>query len=324
MQNDSLGPLVSICMPAYNAENFIAAAVGSILSQSYSNIELIAVNDGSTDRTLAILEAIQDPRLKIINSENKGQSAAANQAYHASSGQFIKFMDADDLLSDNFIKSQLSVIKDDNNAIALAVWGRFYNNDLTSFKLQKTAAQTPAKPIDWLTEAMFNKQVMLQSALWLIPRSIIERGGLWREELSLINDFEFFIRLLLHAEEIRYTPEAILYYRSGVTNSLSRLRSRAGAESAFKSINWGTEHLLAVEGSERTRKIAADCFQYFVYDFYPNYPDLLKMAESRINDLGGSDRPFIAGGYTKRLARFIGWRATKRIKQFITQLKGSE
>jgi glycosyltransferase involved in cell wall biosynthesis len=317
-QND---PLVSVCMPAYNAGNFIREAVNSVLVQTYSNLELVIVNDGSTDNTLEILQSLNDRRITVLSSTNKGQSAAANLAYRNSSGELIKFMDADDLISEHFIKSQVGIIRNDENVIASASWGRFYHNDLKTFKLKEEMITAPAEPIEWLATSMNNKQIMLQSARWLIPRPMLERAGLWKEELSLINDFEFFIRLLLTAKEIRYAPEAVLYYRSGLDTSLSGSKSRKAAESAFNAIDWGSGHMLRHENSGRIRTIAADCFQRFIYDFYPHYPDILKKAKLKVRQLGGSRIPFLAGGYTRKMVRFLGWRATKKIKLFIYKLK---
>nr|WP_067057311.1 glycosyltransferase family A protein [Mucilaginibacter sp. L294] len=312
-------PLVSICMPAYNAELFIGEAVNSIINQSYKNWELIVVNDGSTDDTANQLDQIKDPRIKVYHQSNKGQCAAANAAYTFSNGRLIKFMDADDLLSSNFLENQVKTINNQDNVIASAPWGRFYNNDLQSFKIQNIPTKT-CEPIEWLAAEMTNKQPMLQCAMFLIPRKILNVSGLWNEDLSLINDFEFFIRVLLHTNEIRYTPGAVLYYRSGIHNSLSGLKSRKGAQSAFNSTLLGTNHLIEFENSERIKKIAANSFQYFIYDFYPDHLDLIKKSEDKIKEYGGSDVPFIAGGLTKCMSTFIGWKATKKIKKLIKNI----
>ena len=313
--------LVSVCMPAYNAEKYILESVNSVIEQSYQNWELIIVNDGSTDNTNTQLEKITDSRVKIHQQKNKGQCAAANAAFSFSKGGLIKFMDADDLISKDLLKSQVEVIAGSDNVIASASWGRFYNNDISSFQLQEATIDANSKPIDWLVSSMTDKQVMLQCALWLIPRPVLERSGLWDESLSLINDFEFFIRVLLYADEIRCAPNAVLYYRSGLTQSLSGLRSRVGAESAFNSISLGTEHLLNHENSARVRKIAADSFQYFVHDFYPNHLELIEKAEKKVAELGGSDVEFIAGGVTRRLSSILGWKASKKLKTILGKSK---
>lgn len=312
-------PLVSICMPAYNAGLYVIESINSVIDQTYKNWELIIVNDGSTDNTSEQLEKIQDDRIKICHQENKGQCAAANKAFSLSKGELIKFMDADDLISPDFIKNQVEVIAGSEKTIASASWGRFYNNDLNTFRLVTDSIESDRTPIDWLVESMTGKQVMLQCALWLIPRSILNASGLWNEELSLINDFEFFIRVLLKAEKISYTNNAILYYRSGLNQSLSGLKSKKGAESAYKSIDLGVKHMLDYENTPRIRNLAANHFQHFVYDFYPSHIAVISKAEQKIKEFGGSDILYASRGYTKTLSKLIGWKACKRIKSILSR-----
>ena len=313
-------PLVSICMPAYNADKYIGETINSIVDQTYKNWELIIVNDGSTDNTINEIDKFIDTRIKCYTQKNKGQCAAANTAYSYSKGKLIKFMDADDKISPSFIENQVNCIRTNEDVIAFASWGRFYNDDIKTFKIEAGTIKVNMPPFEWLIQSMTGKHVMLQCSLWLIPRSILDQSGLWDESLSLINDFEFFIRVLLKAKEIRYTENAILYYRSGISGSLSSSKSREAVESAFNSISRGTQYLLNYENSERVRQIVANCFQYLVYEFYPNYKDLIYLSKERVADLGGSNFRFESGGKTKILVNIIGWRMTKKIKFAFSKL----
>jgi glycosyltransferase involved in cell wall biosynthesis len=307
-------PLVSICMPAYNAGKYISEAINSIIAQSYQNWELIIVNDGSTDDTAGELKKITDERVKVYDQHNQGQCAAANKAFGFSKGALIKFMDADDMISINHISSQVAVLSGTTKDIAFGSWGRFYDDDIETFSLNAEIIKLDMKPFDWLVQSMTGKQVMLQCALWLIPRSILDCSGLWDDRLCLINDFEFFIRVLLHSQQLKYSENAILYYRSGVPGSLSGTRSAKSARSAYNSINWGTQHLLKVENTPRIRRIAADCFQDLIYTLYPDHKEIVKEARQKVKEYGGSDIPFQAGGYTKILVQLMGWKAAKIIR----------
>jgi glycosyltransferase involved in cell wall biosynthesis len=311
-------PLVSICMPAYNAGKYITEAIESVITQTYTNWELIIVNDGSTDDTAAQLEKLTDHRIKVYYQQNNGQCIAANKAFSLSKGELIKFMDADDLISCDFLKSQIAVVDGKTDVIASAVWGRFYNNDINTFNVNTDIITADFEPINWLKTAMYNRQVMLQCALWLIPRQILEEAGLWHNDLSLINDFEFFIRVLLAAKLIRFASEAVLYYRSGLNNSLSTLKSRKGAQSAFTSISLGTSYLLNAEDSALVKSIAANCFQDFAYTFYPYHKDLVIQAEIKVKELGGASTSFPAGGYTRVISSVIGWKLTKVLKRLFS------
>src|ERR1700754_3590003 len=119
MMPDLTLPLVSVCMPAYNSEKYIDEAINSILRQTYPNIELVIVNDGSVDSTAAVLKKYEGiPTIKIIHSENRGQCAASNLAVQHSTGAFIKFFDADDILNETHIGSQVRRLLENPDCIA--------------------------------------------------------------------------------------------------------------------------------------------------------------------------------------------------------------
>lgn len=126
--------LVSVVMPVYNGQAFLKAAVDSILNQSYINLECIVINDGSNDATGAILQAYQDPRLKVITFEkNQGLISALNTGLNAAVGAYIARMDADDIAHPKRIEKQLNFFKD--NAKLLACDTDYYNLQNATKKL---------------------------------------------------------------------------------------------------------------------------------------------------------------------------------------------
>ena len=128
-------PLVSVCIPSYNSEKYIGKTISCLLNQTYVNLEIIVADDGSTDRTDTILKSVADKRFKYIIQSNRGASATRNAALKLSTGEFIKFMDADDLINSECIEKQLLKIIDKPDCIASAKWGRFYKDDRSDFKL---------------------------------------------------------------------------------------------------------------------------------------------------------------------------------------------
>lgn len=310
-------PKVSICIPAYNAEDYVAAALDSALAQTWSPLEIVVVDDGSTDRTPEILDAYEadHDNLRILHEENQGQCAAANDAYRASSGDYIKFFDADDLLSPEFVERQVKQLDGSKRHVASAEWARFYDHP-SEAEFEPEPVWQDMDPVDWLVTAWQDARPMMQCALWLIPRPILEQAGLWDERLSLINDFEFFARVLVHTEGVRFTLGARLYYRSGLDESLSGQHSREHVESAFRSLMDGTQHLLDREDSSRTRQAAANMLQHFIYDYYPHHPDLRAKVRTRIDELGGSDlEPKGPPGF-EMLRPLLGWKLARRVERF--------
>ena len=156
---------------------------------------------------------------------------------------------------------------------------------------------------------------MTQPGMFLVPRLLVMRVGGWDERLSLIDDFEFFARIIVHSGGVRFAPQARLYYRSGIEGSLSGRKSRDAVESAFLSISLGTQHLLDAEESRRTRRACANIFQSFDYEHYPHHADLRVKVRRRVTELGGSDLAPIGPPRFQQLRKLVGWRAARRLQQ---------
>ncbi len=305
---------VSVCIPCHNAGPYIGAALDSVLAQTWPEVEIIVVNDGSTDHSAEVLAPYAGRGVRIIEQSNRGQCAAANRALREATGDYIKFFDADDLLSPNFISHQLDRINGATDVVTSARWGRFFGNDLSTFKLNPQSVWRDMPSVDWLVEAWHDARPMMQCALWLIPRRVLETTGGWDERLSLINDFEFFARVLCAVREVRFCPEATLYYRSGLAGSLSGTTSRRAVESAFHSLLDGTSHLLNCRSDSAARRACANMLQDFIYTYYPKHPDLRARMAERVAELGGADLTPSGPPRFQQLRRAVGWRLARRIQ----------
>ncbi|MCP9849781.1 glycosyltransferase family 2 protein [Cyanobium sp. Morenito 9A2] len=307
--------LVSVCMPCRNAEPHVAAAIDSVLQQSWTQWELIVINDGSSDRSLERIRSVSDPRLRVLSGCFGSAARARNAAFAASQGDSILFFDADDLLSPLAIEAQLTRLAGHSDAVAMASWGRFYGNDLASFRPDPQRVWRDMDARDWLVEAWAEAQPMTQPGQFLIPRALIEVAGGWDETLTLIDDFEFFARVLVHAKEVLFTPEATLYYRSGIQGSLSAQKNRAAQESAFHSLLRGTGHLLARRSDAAARRACANVLQNFIYGLYPEHADLRAAVAQRVAELGGSNLPVPGGPTFQLMRRALGWKGAKRLQR---------
>src|ERR1700748_2090499 len=118
-------PLVSVCIPAYNAEKYIGQTITSVLEQSYAYLEIIVVDDGSIDHTFPVAKAYENGRVLVLRQENKGAGAARNTALAAAKGDYIQFLDADDLLSPDKIARQVELLSDRPGIIADCSTGHF-------------------------------------------------------------------------------------------------------------------------------------------------------------------------------------------------------
>ena len=120
-------PLVSILIPAYNAEQWLAETLQSALAQTWQNKEIIVVNDGSTDCSASVARQFESCGVKVISQENKGASAARNRAFQEAKGDFIQYLDADDLLAPDKIERQVQLLgnEENYNCVTSGEWGRF-------------------------------------------------------------------------------------------------------------------------------------------------------------------------------------------------------
>jgi glycosyltransferase involved in cell wall biosynthesis len=307
-------PLVSILIPCYNAEPWLKATLSSALAQTGIEKEIILVDDGSTDQSLAIARSFRNPELKIVSQENRGQSASFNRAIREAQGDFFEYLDADDLLHPEKIARQLAALRAQPvDSVASGAWARFHD-DPESARFQSEAIWTDMDPVTWLATSWAGGG-MMHGAAWLVPRGVAERAGPWSEDLNLVNDFDYFSRILLQSTGVKFCRDALSYYRSGLPGSLSSTKSRNAWESAYRSFTRGTQALLARENSPRTRKAAAHTFQSFAYAAYPTAPDLVREAERRVAELGGSDLELGGGRVFRFLSRALNWKIARRAQR---------
>jgi len=316
----NMAPRVSICIPAYNAGKFIEAAISSALSQTYKNIEVIIIDDGSSDSTYELAMRYKSGNVMVIHQENKGASAARNCGLGIATGDWIQFLDADDILHPEKIAIQMErALIDGPEYIYGSDWGRFKENIIEA-KFGPSVLLADSTPVDWLIEKYSNNE-MIQPGAWLTHRSLIEKSGRWDERLSLNDDGEFFDRVVLVSQGVKYVPGAKTYYRSEVQGSLSGQVSYSSAESAFLAISLCAERLLAARNSIESRSACAKLYALFAYQFYPFYRALAEQAFKKASLLSTNVLDIPGGRYLKHLQRFIGWRKTRMLQHFYYRLR---
>lgn len=307
-------PLVSILIPCHNAAAFLEATLASAFAQSWSRCEVILVDDGSTDNSLAIARRWESRGLRVLTQPNRGAAAARNTALRAASGDFIQYLDADDLLDPHKIELQLARATQESPRAALTGrWARFMDDPAQGRFADSNPLFADLTPRDYLQRYASN-DCMMHPAAWLLPRTIVDAAGPWDERLSLNDDGEYFTSIVVHATRVAYVPAAVSHYRSALPTSLSAQRRRKHLESAFLALTQITQHLLAFEDSPEMRRAAADLNQRFAYDYYPGAPDLVETALRRAQELGGSTLRPLGGNSFQLLSRLIGWRAARRLQ----------
>lgn len=309
--------LISIVIPAYNAEEWIAGAVQSALAQTWRELEVVVVDDGSRDGTAAVVAGISDPRLRLVRQENRGQCAALNRGFAEARGGFIKLLDADDWLNPEHLELMWRALAGSSDAVAACEWGYFVDGPLGAAVREEHANRDYADPLEWLVDSLTLDEGMMGGWKWLIPRAVWERCGGWDERLSLNNDFDFSVRLLLAASEVRFARGALYGYRKGVAGALSGTADAAAMLAVSLTTESGCRALLAREDSLRIRQICANRWQEWLFRFYPDHPELAAAAQQRIVELGGSSLRMGGGRLQAMLEPLIGWRGVRRIQSLV-------
>lgn len=312
--------LISVLMPCYNVAPYVSAAVHSVLNQGWKDMELIVVDDGSTDGSMAILRSIYDARLILVEQKQSGAAAARNRAFTLAQGEFVMFMDSDDWVPPEHLEALYTCAHVGDGLVGMGQWDRFYSRlDEAKFPPRPTYRDAPGN--EWLVQDWYGGGGMTNPGMFLIPRYLIEEHGGWDERLSLIDDFEFYARIIARSGGVRFAPEARLYYRSGRGDNLSGGRNRKAAESACLSLILGTQHLLEIENSPQTRRACANVLQVFEYGFYPQFKDLRQQVRRRVAELGGADiKPDGPPGF-QRLRPWVGWRVARHVQLAAERLR---
>jgi len=282
-------PLISILVPAYNSERWIGDTLRSAIAQTWERKEIIVVDDGSSDLTPDIARRFAAKGVSVITQKNQGAAAARNKAYAVSQGEFIQWLDADDLLSPDKLARQMAVAEriGGKSTLLSCQWGRFlYRYKRTQFV--PTPLWCNLSPAEWLWRKM-GQNLHMQTATWLVSRQLTEAAGPWDTQLAVDDDGEYFCRVLLNSDEVRFVPEARVYYRASGAASLSYIGASHGKQdSQWRSMQLHIGYLRSLEDTERVHAACVRYIQNWLPFFYPGRPDLIGEMQNAAQDLGGT------------------------------------
>ena len=313
---------VSIIIPLHNAVAFVNEAIDSCLNQTYANIEVIVVENGSKDGSWDCLQGYEDSRLIVHQIEAASATIARNYGYKKSTGNYIMFLDADDVLSLDKVENQMALFKVFGNDVLIScAWGKFTNDiSKTSFVLQKV--WNDLLPVDWLVTSWAGGG-MMQTACWLTPKGLIEKAGLWDETLKSNpnDDGDFFSRVILSAKKVHFCKKSKVYYRTEINNSLSTKISEEAKYSLLHTLINYENNILTKENSNRVRLALAYNYLYFIYRFYPKPQDLISVAKEKITNLKVDVLPLVGGNNFKNISKMFGFYNALKLRQLTRDLK---
>ncbi|MAG38716.1 glycosyl transferase family 2 [Candidatus Woesearchaeota archaeon] len=237
-----LNPLVSIIMPTYNSEKFIFEAINSILNQTYTNFELLIINDGSNDHTMEIIHEVPDDKIQYFEQDNKGVSKARNLGLSNMRGEFFCFMDADDVMPSNSIMSRLQIFQKQPNISFVDGKVVYMNEEM----LPIGKSYIPSFKGYPYNELLQVSNSCCFGNTWMIKREMnIEYK--FNEELTHCEDLCFYLSIS-EGRKYDFTINEVLHYRIIKNSAMSDF---SGLENGYKKLY----HLVDTEHNINWKKL---------------------------------------------------------------------
>lgn len=219
---DTPSVLLSVVSPVYNGSAYLTPFLQSVLNQSFSDFELIMVDDGSTDDSVQIIQTYQekDARIHLIRQNHQGAGSARNIGLSHVKGQYIIFLDSDDWFNEDFFKIMLNRITKDQSDVAVCEF--FIYNQQTGEKQISVIAETGDRKIE-KTDLVFD---LFTPNTWVkvYRTALLKENHLLFQEIPSCNDWSFVFASLACANKISVIHEPLVYYRTQISHSISSYR----------------------------------------------------------------------------------------------------
>ena len=217
-------PLVSVIMPAYNAEKTISRAIDSVLNQTYANTELLIINDGSTDGTIDVVGQYKDSRITLINQPNKGPSNARNTGMEYVKGAYISFIDSDDWYDDYYVERLMASITATQSQLAVCGMIAHKKSNTSCSASFDTTYDSFWENADFMSK--FQSGIMNSPCNKLYETNIIRKFNLKFRDLIILEDLDFNLRYIECIKKLCFIPHCLYHY----DNTYSVLTTKVAPE----------------------------------------------------------------------------------------------
>ncbi|WP_179374543.1 glycosyltransferase family 2 protein [Winogradskyella wichelsiae] len=312
---------VSVIIPLYNASEFLSTTINSVLKQSYSNIEVIIIDDNSTDDSFDKALSFKSDNLMVVKNKGKGACSARNYGFDLSTGDYIQFLDADDILSPDKIEKQVKALKGALDQLAVCNTIHFIDRLEDGICTDGNHLFSTSAPEKFFINLWGGNSLptnMVQTSAWLTPRAIIENAGPWNNLLAKDQDGEFFARVGLQSKGIVYVSEVKNYYRKYINGSnIASHNKREHLESNLLATDLKAKYLFSKTESKSAKKAIASQFKWVAIEAWPMFPGITRQALKKSNKLGGSDYLPVLGGKIIETIKFkFGWKLAKAVSYY--------
>ena len=273
------------------------------------------MDDGSRDPTLAIARQFVSKNVSVVSQANQGAAATRNRAFSLCQGDYIQWLDADDLLSSNKVANQVEALErlPSKRTLISSGWGHFIYRPRMA-KFIPTPLWCDLSPVEWMTRKM-EQNLHMQTATWLVSRELTEAAGPWNTRLMGDDDGEYFARVLMASDGIRFVPDAKVFYRISGPGCLSYIgQSDKKMEAQFLSMELNIEYIRSLQDTDRVRAACLTYLQTWLPNFYPERMDIVERAQRLAASLGGQLKvPRLPWKYAW-IKGIAGWKTAKQVQ----------
>ncbi len=227
--NSKSTPLISVIIPTFNNEKTISETIETVLSQTFSDFELIIINDGSSDSTLDVVNSINDPRIEVYSYPNSGVSASRNRGIARARGEFIAFLDADDLWTKDKLKVQLKALQ--NNPQAGVAYSWVDSIDENNNYLRMSSCCTAKGDV---YEILLRGNFLVSGSNPMIRSQAIKEVGGFDSSLTHAEDWDLYLKLAARYHFVVIPVPQVLYRISTNSASTNVYKTEAGALQVIK------------------------------------------------------------------------------------------
>jgi len=277
-------PLVSVVIPLYNSKDFINETLQSCFRQTYKNLELIIVDDGSKDESPAIAENLLKEwggKYVLHTQENGGGCVARNMGVSLAHGHYIQFLDNDDALEPEKIERQIEALRKYGFAENILAMGEWRGIEKGTQQMADAIKHDYSEPVDLMVD-MFIGHWCVYPNTFLIPKVLVLAAGPWNQLMVRDDDGEFFSRVYSKARKIVFTSGAMALYRFGNDNSLSKVEKPHLIEGMTRSSLAKCNILLNQSKHPRVKDAMYEELTCHLRLYYPYYSYLRRQPEAFI------------------------------------------
>ena len=306
---------VSVIIPVRNGLPFLKECLQSVARQTWGFIEVIVVDDGSTDGTAEWIQNCGYPNVCVIRGAGVGSCAARNAGLAASSGRFVQFLDADDFLSHDKLELQVTQLLSCQHPELSISYSRLIQfrdgTDPTQGEPWHVEDREFARPLDLLAEVLATPR-FIQTGQWLVPRSLALSAGPWDASLRADQDGEFFSRILAKAELCVACPEAAAFYRRCYTGTqISAGKTQDHFTSRMQALDRKLLLVRRIADEQQMRKIISRQCAQLAFTSYPCNVPVTRSCLALLKAYGVEFVPEFPTPRLRLISKILGWRVAR-------------